>query len=305
MERTGNPKTSRSNSKRNLPPTQLHTYSKFLTSAAFLLILAGGLVTSTHSGLSVPDWPLSYGQYFPPMIGGIRFEHSHRVIAGLVGILTFALSFVFLRKEKRKWVRNLAGFASILVIMQALLGGITVLYLLPTIVSVLHACVAQTFFCLLAVLALVTSKEWTEHPIILTPHAESLKRLLVTTTGFIYAQLIAGALVRHSQNTSIHFHLVLAFLILLHALLLIRKIGRDSSIDSRLFNHAIFLGICVIIQIFLGLGAFAFTRIIPKDIPPWHQVFFATTHQGVGALILMASVTLTLRAFRLTKQTDL
>ncbi len=300
-----NPKTFRFSSKRNLPSTPLHAYSKFLTSAAFLLILAGGLVTSTHSGLSVPDWPLSYGQCFPPMIGGIRFEHSHRVIAGVVGILTFVLSALFLRKEKRKWVRNLAAAASILVVAQAVLGGITVIYLLPTTVSVLHACIAQTFFCLLAVLALVTSKEWTESQTILTPLAESLKRLLVTTTGFIYAQLIAGSLVRHSENTTIHLHLVLAFLVLLHVLLLILKIGRELPIQSRLFNHAIFLGLSVIVQIFLGMGAFAFTKIIPKDVPPWHQVFFATAHQGFGALILMISVTLTLRAFRLAKQTEL
>src|SRR3990167_35751 len=137
----------------------LNQYSRFVTFATFLLIVAGGLVTSTGSGLSVPDWPLSYGQLFPPMVGGIRFEHTHRVIAGIVGFLTLLLAIAVFLVEKRKWVHWLGLTALLAVVAQAILGGITVIYLLPTAASVIHACLAQTFFSLLASLCLVTSKE--------------------------------------------------------------------------------------------------------------------------------------------------
>src|SRR3989338_7502352 len=118
----------------------LHRYSQFVMFSTFLLILAGGLVTSTGSGLSVPDWPLSYGQVFPPMIGGIRFEHTHRLIAGFVGCLTLILAVSLYLKEKRTWVKWMGLAALLAVIAQAVLGGLTVIYLLPTAISVLHSC---------------------------------------------------------------------------------------------------------------------------------------------------------------------
>lgn len=279
-----------------------HTYSKILAAVTFFLIVAGGLVTSTKSGLSVPDWPLSYGQAFPPMIGGIRFEHSHRVLAGLTGILTFGLTIVFFLKEKRKWVIGLAVLASLLVVAQAVLGGLTVIYLLPTSISVLHACIAQTFFCLVVALALLTSSEWSERSAIESQNTGSLKRLVAITTLFIYAQLVAGSFVRHTHGSGINFHFVFAFLIALHSLLIILKISRESQIQARFFNHAILLGLFVLIQIFLGLGAFAFTLALARaDIPPTHEVLFTTAHQAMGALILVTSFTLTLRVCRLVK----
>ena len=100
----------------------------WLTAAAgFLLVIAGGLVTSTGSGLAVPDWPLSYGTLFPPMVGGIRFEHSHRVIAATVGLMTLVLTLWVLFADRRRWVRRLAIAALALVVLQGLLGGLTVL----------------------------------------------------------------------------------------------------------------------------------------------------------------------------------
>src|SRR3989338_8996050 len=178
----------------------LHRYSQFVMFSTFLLIIAGGLVTSTGSGLSVPDWPLSYGQFFPPMIGGIRFEHTHRVIAGIVGLMTFAMAILLFKYEKRRWVRDLGLIAVVAVTLQALLGGITVIYLLPTWISVVHACLAQTFFCLVASIAWVTSAAWerageASH----TRNAASLRRLAVITVCFAYLQLIVGAIVRHAS----------------------------------------------------------------------------------------------------------
>ena len=139
--------------------------AKTLFAATFLLLIAGGLVTSTESGLSVPDWPTTYGQNmftFPPShwVGGILFEHSHRLIAATVGILTVGLAVWILIADGRRWMRVLGGVAVFAVVLQGVLGGLTVKYLLPTPISVAHACLAQTFFCLTFALAIFTSESW-------------------------------------------------------------------------------------------------------------------------------------------------
>ena len=126
----------------------LHRYILFTAFCTFLLLIAGALVTGNEAGLSVPDWPLSYGSLTPPMIGGIFYEHGHRMIASFVGLLTVILAFWIWKQEKRKPVRIVAFSALGAVIAQGVLGGLTVLLFLPAPVSVMHACLAQTFFCL-------------------------------------------------------------------------------------------------------------------------------------------------------------
>src|SRR5262249_48316601 len=123
-----------------VPPRALHRYAVFVTGMTFLLVLAGGLVTSTGSALGVPAWPLADGQVFPRMQGGVLFEHGHRLIAGTVGLLTFILAGWLWKKEARPGVKYVGLSAAGIVILQALLGGITVLYRLPTVISVTHAC---------------------------------------------------------------------------------------------------------------------------------------------------------------------
>jgi len=128
----------------------LHRFSQFTAGATLILIVAGGLVTSTGSGLAVPDWPLSFGTLFPEMTGGVLYEHGHRLIAGTVALLAIALMIWILKKETRRWVKVIAVTAVAAVLCQALLGGLTVLFRLPTPISVSHACLAQLFFCLIA-----------------------------------------------------------------------------------------------------------------------------------------------------------
>ena len=140
----------------------LHRYAKLVSAATVLLIVAGGLVTSTGSGLAVPDWPTSYGWNmftFPMkhMVGGIFYEHGHRLIASGVGFLTIILAFWIWKAEPRRWMRMLGFTALAAVCVQGLLGGITVLYFLPTAVSTAHAGLAQIFFCLTIAIALFTS----------------------------------------------------------------------------------------------------------------------------------------------------
>src|SRR5438093_4090965 len=132
----------------------LHLFACLTGFGTFFLIIAGGLVTSTGSGLAVPDWPLSFGMLFPPMVGGVFYEHGHRMVAGTVATLMLVLAVWLAMREPRPWVRAL-GFAALgAVILQALLGGMTVLLLLPPAISISHACLAQTFFCLVVTIAL-------------------------------------------------------------------------------------------------------------------------------------------------------
>ena len=136
----------------------MHYFALFTACCTFLLIFIGGLVTSTASGLSVPDWPTTYGYQmfaFPVslMTGGILFEHGHRMVATVVGLLMVILAVWIGYRDPRSWVRRLAWFALGAVIIQGLLGGMTVLLLLPTSVSVLHGTLAQAFFCLVVSLA--------------------------------------------------------------------------------------------------------------------------------------------------------
>src|SRR5215210_2879126 len=182
----------------------LHRYAKFVSAATVLLIVAGGLVTSTESGLSVPDWPTSYGWNmftFPMkhMVGGIFYEHGHRLIASGVGFLTIILALWVWRVEPRKWMRVL-GFAALgSVILQGVLGGITVRYFLPTEVSTAHAGLAQIFFCLTIAISLFTSRGWQSPPASGWIDDRMLRRVATTTTIIIYIQIHIGATMRHSD----------------------------------------------------------------------------------------------------------
>src|SRR5208337_2892756 len=139
----------------------LHRYAILVTLATFLLVIAGALVTSNDAGLSVPDWPTSFGSFrMPRMVGGIMYEHGHRMIAGTVGILTILLAIWVWRRDSRRWVRW-TGFAAVMAVLaQAILGGITVLWFLPVAISAAHATLAQIFFCLGASLDFFTGPDW-------------------------------------------------------------------------------------------------------------------------------------------------
>ena len=185
----------------------LHRYARLVCAATLVLIAAGGMVTSTGSGLAVPDWPNTYGYFmfsFPlsKMVGGIFYEHGHRLIASIVGLLTIGLAVSLWRLDSRRWIRRLGMIALAAVILQGLLGGITVLYFLPTAISVSHAGLAEIFFCLTVALALFTSPGWrragagSAH----APVADD-RMLLGLATALpllVYLQILVGATMRHT-----------------------------------------------------------------------------------------------------------
>src|ERR1035438_3741163 len=137
----------------------------WLTSVATLfLICSGGMVTSKRVGISVPDWPTAFGYnmfLFPvsKWVGGIFFEHTHRLIASTVGFMTIILAVWLRLTEDRRWVRNLGYLALVAVILQGVLGGLRVTMLKDEI-GIFHACLAQAFLGLLVVIALATTKFW-------------------------------------------------------------------------------------------------------------------------------------------------
>ncbi len=186
----------------------LHRFALFTAVSTFFLIVAGGLVTSTGSGLSVPDWPETYGHFmfaYPldGMVGGIFYEHSHRMIASIVGLLTVILTVWIWRRDERRSLRTLAASALAAVIVQGALGGITVLYLLPTAISVAHATLAQTFFTLTVAIAFFTSRWWIERSgtgLPAAPAEGSPIRLAVAASAMVWIQLILGAVMRHTGS---------------------------------------------------------------------------------------------------------
>ena len=296
------------------PLVWLHRFAKLVAAGTLLLIAAGGMVTSTGSGLSVPDWPTSYGWNmftFPvsKWVGGIRYEHTHRLIASSVGFLTIVLAFWTWRVEPRAWVRRLAVTALGVVILQGLLGGITVLFFLPPAISIGHAGLAQIFFCLTVTLALVTSPGWryTVDPV-LDP---LLRRVAATTTALIYTQIILGATMRHNDaglaipdfplafgrivphvwnmGVAIHFaHRVGAVLVALAVLATAGHVFYHHPRRRELTRPAFALLALVSMQI--TLGAFV--------IWSGKNAVINTAHVVNGALVLGTSLLLTLRTFR-------
>src|SRR5579863_4455227 len=178
-----------------------HAFAVFTACAALVVITAGALVTSNDAGLSVPDWPTSFGYLVkvPHFVGGVRYEWSHRMVAGTLVTLTLTIALWTLLVEKRRWMRWLAIGAFCTVIVQAILGGLTVLLFQPPAVSTAHATVAQTFFCIAVAIALFTGRKWVEEQ----PRVEfdsrrpSLFTLTLLSIFVLYVQLILGGMFRH------------------------------------------------------------------------------------------------------------
>lgn len=185
------------------PHKWLRRFSKFTVFSTLFLIFVGALVKSHEVGLSVPDWPTTYGYNmftFPlhDMVGGIFYEHSHRLTASFVGILTVILAVWIGFTEKRKWLKNLGYLALCLVIIQGLFGGITVLFFLPTAISMVHGVMAQTFLLVLILIAYcLSSKYYKESSISKTRNNEIIEKWSVIAFIAIFIQLILGAWMRH------------------------------------------------------------------------------------------------------------
>ena len=302
----------------------LHKFARFVVASTVLLILAGSLVTSHDAGLSVPDWPTSYGWNmftFPPRmwVANIFYEHGHRLIASSVGALTIVLAVWLWTKESRRWLRWFGVAALGAVIAQGLLGGLTVLLFLPPAVSTAHAALAEIFFCMTVAIALFTSPDWIRgydggaDPRV-GPRGRtgpSLRRLATCTTIVIFAQILVGATMRHTgaglaipdfplmfghvvpnhwdAKIAVHFaHRLGAIVVAIAVLATAVCIWRRHPDRVELAQPALILVLLAVAQVTLG----ALTVITARN--PWIN----SVHVVCGALILTTSLVITLRSWR-------
>jgi cytochrome c oxidase assembly protein subunit 15 len=292
----------------------LHRFAQFVVGCTVFLLLAGSLVTSTGSGLAVPDWPTTYGWNmftFPPSkwVGGIFYEHGHRLVASIVGLLTIILAAWLWLGEARSWMRRLGVWALVAVILQGLLGGLTVMFFLPAPVSVAHAGLAEIFFCLTIAIALFTSKGWlrgdggVDDP--------TLRTIASTLTVVVYAQILVGAAMRHTEAglaipdfplmfgglipdrwsaaIAVHFaHRVGALIVTAAIGVTAWRVWRCHRTNRLLTRPTGVLVTLLIVQVTLG-GLTVLSR---------RDVWINSTHLVCGALILATSLVLTLRSWR-------
>lgn len=182
----------------------LHRFAWFTAAATLFLICSGGMVTSKNAGLAVPDWPTTFGYNmfafpFSKWIGGIFFEHVHRLIASTVGLLTIILAVWLWRAETRQWMRQL-GYAAVgAVVLQGILGGLRVT-LLKDQIGIFHACFAQAFFGLLVFIALAVSPFWFRLAVASRVHVHGLTSWALATSCLVYLQLGLGATMRHQHR---------------------------------------------------------------------------------------------------------
>ena len=282
---------------------RLHGFAVLLACWTFLLIIAGALVTSNDAGLSVPDWPTSFGSLYkiPKLVGGVKFEHTHRMIAQVAGLLTIILAVWTWRAEKRRWVRLLGWGALGTVIAQGILGGLTVLFFLPPPISSAHAALAQTFFCLTVAMAVFTGRKWVEEQ----PHAEfdsrrpSLFTLALLSIFVLYVQLVLGAMFRH-HGLSWWPHVAHAVVVLcVLCWTAIRALTVYPNIEA-IRRPAILVLSLVVAQLCLGFIAFLTRVAWGRDAvqPELPMVISTVTHVAVGALLLASTVVLAIQVWR-------
>lgn len=299
----------------------LHRFAQFLVAATAFLLVAGGSVTSNDAGLAVPDWPTSFGSYYkiPPMVGGVLFEHGHRMVAQFVGLLTIILAVWMQRTEKRAYMRKLGWWALALVIVQGIFGGLTVLMLTPPPVSSVHALLGQTFFWLTALIALFTSRAFVETRV--EPVMETLRpglgRLSLLLVGSLYLQLLTGAVFRHvwtkqGPNASAAYSSgeIVGYFLVPHLLNVVIVVALLLWTCSRALvahgsTHALrrpALWLLALLQAQLALGFLAYLNRVEWGAtapqPTLWLVLTTVGHLLVGAFMLAAAVVLAVQARR-------
>jgi len=267
----------------------LHRYAALTAAATLLLLIAGALVTSTDSGLAVPDWPLSYGMWFPPMVGGIAYEHGHRMVAGVVGLMILALALWLWKAEPRRWVRWLGYGAAGAVLVQAILGGLTVLLLLPPQVSIAHAVLGQAIFCLVVCLAWCTSPAWREAR---ARFVEDRRWPPLALLGMVAAllavvQLVLGAVIRHT-GSAVSWHVLGAVNLALLAGWIVVRARMVRRLAPSVWTFAWRLAGGVALEAAVGTSV-------------WWQggaVALRTSHVALGSLVLAQAVVLAWETLR-------
>lgn len=279
----------------------VHRIAWVALAGSFLLVLAGGLVTSRDAGLAVPDWPLAFGQLNPPgwwRMENVRTEHSHRILAFLVAAWTAFLLVFVLRRESSPLVRRLTIAAAGIVILQALLGGLRVLQLSVDL-AMIHGVVGQLFLASLAAIVAVTSPSWEKT----SPAPETRRERIqgAVLLGAVVAQLLLGLFIRHLgatarplSGTPLFYAHVIGAGVVLSALL---DLQRDNG--ARRAPGASSLLPLVAVQIALGIAAYVTTDDMTFDRQATVlEAWLPTLHVGIGAALLGTVVVRNLHAWR-------
>jgi cytochrome c oxidase assembly protein subunit 15 len=282
----------------------VHRFAVFTVCWTVLLLVAGALVTSNDAALSVPDWPKSFGTWTPPMVGGVFYEHSHRVIAGALGVWTLILAVLIWVKEERRWLRWFAVIAVGGIVAQAILGGQVVIQLLHYWLPVIHACFAQIMFGALLSIAVFTSNWWvSDRPQLEDRGSPSIHSLALLNALVIFLQVFLGAGFRHKE-IPIWPHAagslaVLAMVVWTAVALRKRFESSPELTRMRILLHSVFG-----LQFLLGIGAY-WSRISTADAaqPMPVMVALTVTHTVVGALLFAVSILTILLCYRLVPRT--
>ncbi len=297
-------------------PSPFALFVRVLVVCTALLVFIGAMVTTTGSGLSVPDWPLSFGKINPRMVGGVVFEHGHRLVASAVGFLVLVTAIWATSMRADTVVRRLSLFALALVIFQGLLGGLTVLMRLPTAVSVAHGTTAQLFFCSIVALLWWTNGRFIDSTArVEGPAARNLMIASASMTALVLTQLLVGATMRHlgaglvipdfptslgriippltTLPIAINFtHRVLALAVFVMALLLCRRVLRFHRACSELVGLSCGLVVLVLVQVTLGaLTVWGSRGLVPTSL-----------HVMNGALVLATAFSCFLWSWRMSRQ---
>ncbi|HXL23046.1 MAG TPA: COX15/CtaA family protein [Candidatus Dormibacteraeota bacterium] len=280
----------------------VHRFAVFVVAWTVLLFVFGALVTSKNAALSVPDWPKSFGTWFPSLrqlAGGAFFEHSHRVIAGVMGVFTLVLAVLIWAKDRRRWLRWFGVIAVAGVVVQAVLGGEVVRQLLQYWLPVLHACFAQLVFAAVLGIAVFTSKWWIEdRPRLPDAGAPSIQTLAILNAAVIFFQVVLGAGFRHSE-IPVWPHMAGALVVLATvtwtAVAMRKRFGDAPEMkQARVWLHAIFG-----LQFLLGFGAYWGRLAAEKGGPTSATVMLTVTHTVLGALLFALSILVVLICYRL------
>ncbi len=235
------------------------------------------------------------------MTGGIRYEWTHRAIAGSTIVLTLSIAIWTLLVEKRRWMRRLALAAFATILIQAVLGGLTVILMQPPWVSTAHAAVGQTFFCIAVCIALFTGRRWIEEvPQVELDHLRpSMQTLTLFSVFILYVQLVLGGMFRH-HGMSWWPHVLNAVVVaVVLAWTAIRALTLYAKIDA-VRIPAITLMSLLLTQLCLGFAAFLTRVAWGKDAvqPEMPMVVSTVAHVAVGALLLATAVVLAIQVWR-------
>jgi heme a synthase len=285
------------------PNMGLHRLAVLLSFMTVVLLVAGALVTSNEAGDSVPDWPVSFGRWLinsNNFVANVRYEYSHRFIAGVVGGATLLLAVWTYFSERRSWMQKLGLIAFAGVLAQAGIGGLRVLF--PehkALIAVPHALVAQSFFAVIVAIAVFTSRSWsTPHEVKADAGKLPLRKLVVASVSAVLLQLVLGAGFRH-QAFGIIPHILGAAVVAILIVSTVVVLMRRHASDQYLAGPGKLAVALLVVQLGLGVAAYLARLASAGDPQPLEPMISLTVaHLVVGGLTLATMVVLALRCFQ-------